>query len=58
MVQSAPAESSSEPAKKPSPDRLVWSEFDDIHKLALKPVQALVNLVGSKETHPILSEII
>jgi hypothetical protein len=46
-------------AKQSSPASLVWSHNDEIHKLAVQPVKALINLVGSKETtHAMLNEII
>ena len=37
----------------------VWSINNDIHQLAVQPVRALINIVGSKETtHDTLRGII
>ena len=42
-----------------SSQTLVWSHYDEIHKLAVQPVKALINLVGSRDTtHATLTEII
>ena len=45
--------------KRSSPNSLVWSHYDEIQKLAVQPVEALINLVGSKDTtHAVISDII
>lgn len=62
MVEANPTaagQSSQAAPKRSSPNSLVWSHYDEIHKLAVQPVEALINLVGSKETtHSVLTEII
>ena len=46
-------------SEQESPDNLVWSQHDAIHKLAVQPVNALINLVGSPEsTHEVIKDII
>ena len=61
MVEARISTSQADQSRKQSrnQDKLVWSHYDEIHKLAVQPVEALINLVGSKETtHSILTDII
>lgn len=62
MVESNPAIDNNQARsalKRSSPNSLVWSHYDEIQKLAVQPVEALINLVGSKDTtHSVLTDII
>ena len=37
---------------------LLWSHQHAIQKLIMKPISATINLVGSKDTHPELMDIL
>jgi hypothetical protein len=39
-------------------DNFVWSRYQSIHDFALQPVHAVINLVGSTETHSQLTNAI